>query len=34
LLRSIIDSIKFSISSSVGHGDFVFDTPSGMRRLD
>jgi uncharacterized protein YegL len=34
LLRSIIDSIKFSISSSVGHGDFVFATPSGMRRLD
>jgi uncharacterized protein YegL len=34
LLRSIIDSIKFSISSSVGHGDFVFDTPSGMHRLD
>lgn len=34
LLRSIIESIKFSISSSVGHGDFVFDTPSGMRRLD
>lgn len=34
LLRSIINSIRFSISNSVGHGDFQFKTPSGMRRLD
>lgn len=34
LLRSIINSIRFSISNSVGHGDFQFKTPHGMRRLD
>jgi hypothetical protein len=34
LLRAIINSIRFSISSSVGHGDFQFNTPAGMRRLD
>lgn len=34
LLRSIINSIRFSISNSVGHGEFEFKTPRGMRRLD
>jgi uncharacterized protein YegL len=34
LLRSVINSIKFSITSSVGHGEFQFRTPAGMRRLD
>jgi hypothetical protein len=33
LLRAIINSIRFSISNSVGHGDFQFTTPAGMRRL-
>ncbi|WP_433634451.1 vWA domain-containing protein [Nocardia sp. CA-120079] len=34
LLRAIINSIKFSISSSVGQGRFLFRTPLGMRELD
>ncbi|MEU1207492.1 VWA domain-containing protein [Nocardia sp. NPDC005825] len=34
LLRAIINSIKFSISSSVGQGAFLFRTPAGMRRLE
>jgi uncharacterized protein YegL len=34
LLRAIMDSIVFSISKSVGQGDFQFKTPAGMRRLD
>lgn len=34
LLRAIINSIRFSISNSVGHGEFQFKTPRGMRRLD
>jgi uncharacterized protein YegL len=33
LLRAIINSIRFSISNSVGHGEFQFKTPKGMRRL-
>lgn len=33
LLRSIINSIRFSISNSVGHGEFQFKIPRGMRRL-
>lgn len=34
LLRAIIGSIIFSISKSVGQGEFQFRTPAGMRRLD
>jgi uncharacterized protein YegL len=34
LLRAIINSIRFSITNSVGHGEFQFRTPRGMRRLD
>jgi uncharacterized protein YegL len=33
LLRAIINSIRFSISNSVGNGEFQFKTPKGMRRL-
>ncbi|KUI21970.1 hypothetical protein AU195_06580 [Mycobacterium sp. IS-1496] len=34
LLRAIINSIRFSISRSVGQGEFQFRTPKGMRRLN
>lgn len=33
LLRSVIHSIKHSITSSVGQGAFQFKTPAGMRKL-
>jgi uncharacterized protein YegL len=34
LLRAIIGSIIFSITKSVGQGEFEFKIPAGMRKLD